>query len=224
MTVETDIGVWAIPTGWAVWAEAKTAHSITFHKGCAYIALYIRPSRRNRGPSRAVPVSPLLAALISRAGHIGMLDSRLSAHRAIATLVAEEIPDASPSNLSLPLPHSPSLRSLANGILTEETPGSSHAELAATARMSLRTLERRFAEETGMSFGTWRRHARLLTAFRLCGEGQTVSKIAKATGYRSASAFIAAFRRQFGSTPGRSLDALSQTPPAASRRLLRSLP
>lgn len=212
MTVETDTGVWAIPTGWAVWAAAKTQHTISFHKGCAYTVLYIRPSRRNKGPSRAMPVSTLLSALITRAGQIGMLDSREPIHRAIAALVADEVPDAKPLGLTLPLPRSVILRSLATDILIGVRRRNDLAALSISAGMSPRTFERRFAEETGMSFGAWRRHARLLAALRMCGEGHAISKIAEVAGYRSASAFIAAFRRHFGSTPGRPLTGLIQRP------------
>lgn len=213
MTVETDTGVWAIPTGWAVWAEAKTAHSITFHKGCAYIALYIRPSRRNRGPSRAVPVSELLAALIGRIGSIGMLDRRDPDHRALGQLVAAEIPMASTVQLSLPLPRSPDLRTLAARLVEgPDARGEARAD-AYSIGLSGRTLERRFTEETGMSFGAWRRHARLLESLRMIGEGKSVAAVAVASGYRGPSAFIAAFRAMFGTTPGRPLNSLSQKRP-----------
>ena len=54
-----------------------------------------------------------------------------------------------------------------------------------------------------MTFGQWRRHARFLDALRLLAEGRAVKAVARDAGYRSASAFVAAFSETFGTTPGR---------------------
>jgi AraC-like DNA-binding protein len=77
------------------------------------------------------------------------------------------------------------------------------AEIARRFGFGVRTLERRFAAETGMTFGQWRRHARFLRALRLLAEGRAVKTVARDAGYRSASAFVAAFSETFGTTPGR---------------------
>lgn len=49
----------------------------------------------------------------------------------------------------------------------------------------------------------WRRRLRLLHAVRLLAEGEAVTGAALASGYSSVSAFIAVFRKEFGTTPGR---------------------
>ena len=54
-----------------------------------------------------------------------------------------------------------------------------------------------------MSFGRWRRQARLLQALRRVAEGASVSSVALDVGYESTSSFIAMFRRTLGTTPGR---------------------
>jgi AraC-like DNA-binding protein len=64
-----------------------------------------------------------------------------------------------------------------------------------------RTLERRF--KTGLSLGQWCKQARFLHALRSLGDGVTVKRAAQNTGYRSPSAFIAAFRAALGVTPSR---------------------
>ena len=69
--------------------------------------------------------------------------------------------------------------------------------------MSARTLERRFLAETGLTVAGWGRQARLLQGLRGLAAGQPVKRVAQAAGYRSASAFVAAFRVVFGQTPGR---------------------
>lgn len=69
--------------------------------------------------------------------------------------------------------------------------------------MSVRTLERGFVTETGLSFGRWLRQARFLEALRRLDEGALVKQTAIEAGYRSSSVFIAAFRAALDTTPGR---------------------
>ena len=67
----------------------------------------------------------------------------------------------------------------------------------------LRRLERRFLSETGMTLASWGRQARMLHGLRLLAAGEAVKSVAQATGYRTPSAFVAAFRTGFGQTPAR---------------------
>ena len=78
----------------------------------------------------------------------------------------------------------------------------SNSELAVMANVSERTLTRRSREELGMSLNEWRQRLRTVRAISLLEGGQTVEAVALDLGYSSASAFIAMFRRQTGSTPG----------------------
>jgi AraC-like DNA-binding protein len=68
---------------------------------------------------------------------------------------------------------------------------------------SLRTLQRCFIDETGMTIETWRQKARLVHSAAALAEGATVLNASLTCGYDSSSAFIAAFRKQFGVTPRR---------------------
>jgi len=68
--------------------------------------------------------------------------------------------------------------------------------------VSARTLERRFVIETGLSFGRWRQQHDLLRALEQLAVGAPIKVTAASAGYASPSAFIAAFRKFFGTTPG----------------------
>lgn len=68
---------------------------------------------------------------------------------------------------------------------------------------SERTLQRLFNSETGMTFGRWRTQLRLQHGVVLLGQGHSVTDAATRSGYQEPSAFIAAFRDTFGTTPGR---------------------
>ena len=75
--------------------------------------------------------------------------------------------------------------------------------LARRFGVGVRTLERGFVAETGLSLGEWRRQARFMEALRQLGAGSSVKRAAMEAGYRTPSAFIAAFRSSFRTTPGR---------------------
>jgi AraC-like DNA-binding protein len=104
--------------------------------------------------------------------------------------------------LGLPWPSSAEMKRVA---AHANEAGATGGGLAIARRFGLavRTLERRFAAETGMPFGQWRRHARFLRALRMLAEGHAVKSVARDAGYKSPSAFVAAFGGTFGVTPGR---------------------
>ena len=67
---------------------------------------------------------------------------------------------------------------------------------------SERTLARAFAAEAGVPFGRWRTLLRLQAALSMLAAGEPVSRVAGRVGYDTPSAFVAAFRRETGQTPG----------------------
>ncbi|MDX6742337.1 AraC family transcriptional regulator [Actinocorallia sp. A-T 12471] len=78
-------------------------------------------------------------------------------------------------------------------------------EWAARLRISVKTLQRDFLREFGMPYTTWRTKLRLRAARVLLDQSQPVTKVAHLVGYASASAFVLAFAREYGHTPGRRL-------------------
>jgi AraC-like DNA-binding protein len=74
---------------------------------------------------------------------------------------------------------------------------------AQLVNMSRRTLCRHFLEDTGMSLPEWQRNLRLMLARQYLEEGVSVTQVALSLGYDSPSAFIAMFKRVFGTTPKR---------------------
>lgn len=204
MTVTADKGLWVVPPHWAIWAPAGVAHAISFSGASSFATLYLRPGDWRHLPreSGVVSVSPLLRELILRACDAGMLDRRNSVEQALAVLIVDAVAAQAVPALGLTMPASAALRAVAdhcaNGGRDEGAPA-----IAQRFGFSVRTLERRFAAETGMTFGQWRRHARFLEALRLLAAGQPVKTVAQDAGYRNASAFVAAFSDTFGTTPGR---------------------
>ena len=203
MTVWTEHGTWVAPPQWAVWAPAGVAHAIRFTGAASLRTLYLRPGLARLGETSAVvPVTPLLRELVLRAVALQFLDERDRGQAAMAELIVAELRTQPTAALALPMPRSAELRRVAEYVAEASGELVGQAELARRFGMGMRTLERGFAAETGISLGRWRRQARFLRGLRSLGEGAAVKQAALEAGYESPSAFIAAFRAAFQTTPG----------------------
>jgi AraC-like DNA-binding protein len=155
------------------------------------------------GGCMSLGVSPLLAELLVRATTIGILDSRDPAEAAIATLIVAELGEPRRPPFALPEPTSPATVEAARLIAAEAASAAGTATLARAVGVGTRSLERRFQAETGMTLGRWRQQRNLLRGLEQVAAGATTTAAAVAAGYRSPSAFIAAFRKAFDATPAR---------------------
>lgn len=204
MTLVAGNASWLIPTGKAVLIPMHCRHSIRMWGQVSMRTLYICPEVHPGHTHCAVlNVSPLLRELILRVIDLGALDRRVPEHARLAGVVLDEIERAEVSPTILPLPVDTRARSVAQEVLAE--PGSPFAldGLARQHGIGRRTLERVWRAETGMSFGMWQQKARLLYSVRALAESRPVTEAALDAGYASVSAYIAAFKRTFGYTPGR---------------------
>jgi AraC-like DNA-binding protein len=209
LTVHTDAGLWVVPAHQAVWVPAETRHSVEVAGGVAMRALYLSGSLGNSlrarlpGTCRVVEISPLLREILRRAMRLLTLDRRIAAERHLLDVLLDELTLLPLVPLDLPIPRDARGARAAALIRAEPAARNTLAEVARASAASARTLERLFRDETGLPFGLWRQRARLLRALQLLADGATVTGTANAVGYESTSAFVAAFRRALGTTPGR---------------------
>ncbi|MFI6824814.1 helix-turn-helix domain-containing protein [Micromonospora sp. NPDC050187] len=92
-------------------------------------------------------------------------------------------------------------------------------EWAERLHVSVKTLQRDFVREFGMSYTRLRTRLRLRASLALL-EIRPVGEVAHRIGYASPSAFVAAFAREYGYTPGRAdarIHADAAAPPPSSR-------
>jgi AraC-like DNA-binding protein len=180
-------------------------HEILMQGETAMRTLYLSPEQAADSPTRTavLEVSPLLRELILHILKIGMLAPGQPEHDRLAGLLNDLLVRAPPQDLGLPLPQD--ARALALATRLQAAPGEQAdlAVLARTAGASLRTLQRLFPGETGLTLEAWRQKARLIAAVAALSGGTSVTTTALDCGYDSVSAFITAFKRQFGVTPGR---------------------
>ena len=111
---------------------------------------------------------------------------------------------------------------VAQALLRDPANDTSLADWASQLHISTKTLQRLFEREFAATFTAWRTKNRLRAAVAMLHD-LSVTDTAHRVGYASASAFVAAFSKEFGVSPGRGL-ARSRSPvlPApAYRRFTR---
>lgn len=104
--------------------------------------------------------------------------------------------------IAVPIPQDPRIRKIVDGILRSPADGRSLEQWAHCLNVSPRTISRAFSADVAMSFAQWRRLARMASACTLLAEGATVSVTGRRVGYGTTSAFVAAFHKVVGCTPG----------------------
>jgi AraC-like DNA-binding protein/quercetin dioxygenase-like cupin family protein len=205
MRVATPGAAWLTPPTRAIWVPGGVAHEIEMRGTVAMRTLYLAPSGEEPRLSacRAIEVQPLLRELILHIVRIGMLEAGNPAHERIEALLVDLLAAAETAPLELPLPSDPRAAGFAQRLLADPAAEASLAEMARGSGASLRTLQRLFQAETGLSLEAWRGRARMQQAVVSLSAGAPVTEAALDAGYQSASAFIAAFKKTFGVTPAR---------------------
>ncbi|MBW8812293.1 MAG: helix-turn-helix transcriptional regulator [Caulobacterales bacterium] len=205
MRVATPGAAWLTPPTRAIWVPGGTAHEIEMRGVVAMRTLYLAPA--DPGPRltacRAIEVAPLLRELILHIVRLGMLRVGDPAHERLEGLLVDLLAAAETVPTELPLPADPRARGFAERLLAEPGRDAAFADLARGSGASLRTLQRLFLAQTGLSLEAWRGRARMQQAVVSLSNGAPVTQAALDAGYQSPSAFIAAFKRVFGVTPAR---------------------
>jgi AraC-like DNA-binding protein/quercetin dioxygenase-like cupin family protein len=205
MRVATADAAWLTPSTRAIWTPPGVEHEIAMRGAVRMRTLYLSPARAVGLPAdcRAIEVTPLLREVILEIVRRQMLKGGEPKHERLAGLLVDLLADSETAPLGLPLPRDRRARTLAEAILAAPGDQAPLQRLALAAGASLRTQQRLFAGETGLSLEAWRTRARMQHAVARLSDGASVTETALDCGYDSPSAFITAFRRQFGRTPGR---------------------
>jgi AraC-like DNA-binding protein len=205
MRVVSDAAAWLSPPTRAIWLPAGVAHEILMKGEVATRFLYICPELAEPLPTtpEVLEVAPLLRELILHILRIRMLHPERPEQDRLARLLIDLTVQARRVDLVLPLPSDRRALALAEQLQDEPANSAGLGDLARRAGASLRTLQRLFPAETGLTLEAWRQKARLIWSITRLSAGASVSTAAFDAGYESPSAFIAAFKRQFGVTPGR---------------------
>jgi AraC-like DNA-binding protein len=199
LTVVTDGGTWVLPPTRALLIPAGVAHETIATATSTMRSAYLHPLLCPLPWTAPQPVaaSALLAELINYLAGQVPDEPRARAEALLLDLlepVAAAIIDA-------PLPRDPRARQVARSLRRQPADPRTLAEWGRTVGASARTLTRLFQQETGIGFERWRRQVRLRAALPRLAAGEPVGNVARRVGYETSSAFVAAFRRETGTTP-----------------------
>ena len=205
ITVDVGEALWVVTPHQALWLPPGLLHGVRMAGQGALRRVYLARTLCRRLPRepRVIRVALLLRELLRRALELGTLDRRVPAEARLLALVLDELVMVRVAPVELPMPTDPRARRAAEFVRTEPAEAGDVARVARHAGASVRTLERLFRAETALSFGAWRQRARIVHAMTLLADGTSVTQAAFSVGYASPSAFVAAFRRAAGVTPGR---------------------
>ncbi len=207
MRVATETALFTIPPGTGLWVPAGLPHAVRMDGAVQMRALFLRADAATAGPTApaAIAVSPLLRELILTVCGEPVVWDAGGPIRLVAALVLHEISRAGTRKLSLPACRDPRSARVAAALVRDPADPRDLHEFTAIAGASVRTLVRLFRAETGMSFQQWRRQLRMTEALARIAQGVPPVRVAQAIGYASVSAFGAAFRETFGTTPARAM-------------------
>lgn len=205
MTVTTASGAFVVPPHRAVWMPAGVEHRIDAHGVVAMRTVYVATSVAAPLPPEVcvLQVTALLRELILAAVAAPTDYAPASATDRLMAVLLDQITALPVAPLALPMPRERRLARIVAALMADPADRRTLDDWARVSGASARTLARLFRTETGMTFGHWRQQRRLLRALELLATGTPVTLVAVETGYDSASAFTAMFRRALGAVPGR---------------------
>jgi AraC-like DNA-binding protein len=207
MTLATEHQRWLLPPQRAAWIAAGTPHVVASSTGIELRTIYFaKPLVAKHRGCTVFGVTALAREMILHAMRwspsrppLKEDRTRTAFFRALAGLALEWMDDAGPYVLPRAKTEelARALRYIDDNVAEATVEGA-----AAAARVSVRTLSRRFEEETQTTFRSYLQAARMLRAMELLARPRaSISATAYSVGFQSAAAFATAFQDRCGETP-----------------------
>lgn len=203
LAVTTSAGCWVVPGGHGLWIPANEPHW-TRTIGTSRIETVYLSEERSAGlpvTCTLIGISALVQELISAVLRVTPDGSQERRNYHLMALLVEELVAAPTSSRLLPIPGSDRLKDLCRAISANAALDWGLTECAAFLGINMKTVQRWFQTDLGISFGEWRKLVRLFVALEHLALGKSVLEVSLDAGYSSPSAFSAMFRREFGMSP-----------------------
>lgn len=201
LTAETADGYFAIPGSLGLWIPAGTEHRVVAAAGTTFRCTFIDADLTSIATrTTAVAIPEVVRAILERLEASPYLPPSPRLHAEELTLSLLEPVEV--STIDLPLPLDLRTRAVAQALLSDPADDRSIEDWGRHVGASARNLSRLFVAETGLSFSTWRTRARMRRAIEWLAADHTVAYVSRRSGYSTPSAFVQAFRRELGRTPG----------------------
>ncbi|WP_040641005.1 AraC family transcriptional regulator [Halopseudomonas pelagia] len=204
LSVHTETGRFLAPPQRAILIPPELSHSVISSPATEMRSLYVDAAAISwaQAKCKVLEITPLTRELISHFSNFPAEYDEEGTHGRVADALLDQLQTAPEARLHLPWPTDPRLQRMCEELYAAPYLNQTLGEWSASLGLSERTLTRAFSKETGFTFRAWRQRLRLLSALPLLEQRQRVTDVALACGYDSTSAFIAAFRKQTGLTPG----------------------
>lgn len=199
-SVINNLGAWTVPAGSAAWIPAGLRHAIQPLPHARTRTVYV--SNRMMRACCVVELQPLVRAIVDHVCERQVVRGATAAQHLLAVL-RDQLPHQRELPLFVPALKAPLALRAAEALTTDPADTPRIRELAAELAVSDRTLERAFAADARMSLGEWRLRSRICRAIALLAAGGNVQDVALEVGYATPSAFVAAFKKYVGTTPGK---------------------
>jgi AraC-like DNA-binding protein len=200
LLISTTGHTWVLPGQRALWVPAGVAHSVKVSGPTTMVSIYLDQSR--------CPLDWKEPTVVDATGLVGPLVAYLargqqnpSQKQRAESVLWDVIAPLSVASLQRTLPVDGRARDVAEGLIADPADSRSLEQWGRTVGASGRTLARLFRSETGIGFEQWRRTTRIAAALPMLADGIPVATAARRVGYATQSAFVAAFRREVGTTP-----------------------
>jgi AraC-like DNA-binding protein len=207
LAISAAAGTWVVPPQRAVWIPAGVPHAHQAHGPVQMRTLAFSPAAAADPPLPPAPavleVSPLLREIIVALTSASAAPYTARQRTAMEQVALDQLRRVGQLPVRLPALADDRLRAVAAMLRADPAEERTLAELGLVVGASERTLSRLFRQEAGMSFPQWRTQFRLQHALVLLADRTPVTTTALACGWSNPSAFIEAFRRAFGATPGK---------------------
>jgi AraC-like DNA-binding protein len=202
LTVRSGTSAWVLPPTRALWIPAGVPHETLSEGSATMQTAYVRPSTCpiTWQTCTAVEISPLLANLLAHLANEGLESSQRAHAEELLVDLLIPIPIVS---FAVRMPTDDRALQVARMLIDNPADDRTLTEWGREVGASSRTLAREFLSDTGLPFARWRVLVRLHCAMGALGSGEQVGEVARKVGYESASAFVAAFKRETGITPAR---------------------
>jgi AraC-like DNA-binding protein len=203
LAVTTNAGCWVVPSGQGLWIPANEPHWTRTIGTSRIRTVYLSDDRSAGLPVACtlIGISALLQELISAVLLVTEDSQQESRNYHLMALLVNELLTAPKSLRLLPIPGSNRLKDLCRAICANAALDWGLAECAQFLGINMKTVQRWFQTDMGISFGEWRKQVRLFVALENLALGKSVLEVSLDAGYSSPSAFSAMFRREFGMSP-----------------------
>lgn len=204
VTCRAENRVWIAPPDCGVWIPGGVPHSNEVTPNARLIFLFVEPGAAMLSTECCtLSVSPMLREMMLRVAERSESDARNAHVDRLVRVMLDELALMPREGLALHVSDHPRIALIAAALLANPSDRRTLGQWAEHVAVSERTLKRLMVEQTGLSFGRWRRQLHLVIALRELAGGATVQQVAGTLGYESTTAFIIMFRNALGRTPSR---------------------